>query len=400
MGPVGAGAVKLPAHAAPPAPRVRLCADATFGGSANISSGLPSFVIVASSTMTLARLFCEGRSYITSSSTCSRIERRPRAPVLRASALAAIARSAPSRISSSTPSMRNIFWYCLVSAFLGSTRIWISADSSSSSSVATTGRRPTNSGMSPNLIRSSGSHSRKQRADVLAVVRARDLGSEADAGLRRPLADDLLESVERAAADEQDVGRVDLDELLVRVLAPALRRHRRDRALDQLQERLLDALAGDVARDGRVVALPGNLVDLVDVDDAPLRLLDVVVALLQELLDDVLDVLADVARLGQRGRVGDHERHVEEPRERLREQRLAGPRGADQQDVALRELDLVVLAARFPAACSGCRRRPKVSSSRGPGRSRTGRGCRGSRAAWAACSCRCAPSPRWCLPRG
>src|SRR6185436_15950243 len=144
------------ARSASPAPRrrrVQLCADATFGGSANINNGLPSFVIVASSTMTLARLLCEGRSYMTSSSTCSRIERKPRAPVFLASALAAIARSAPSRISSSTPSMRNIFWYCLVSAFLGSTRIWIKADSSSSSSVATTGKRPTNSGMRPNLMR-------------------------------------------------------------------------------------------------------------------------------------------------------------------------------------------------------------------------------------------------------
>ena len=32
--------------------------------------------------------------------------------------------------------MRNIFWYCLISAFFGSIRIWISAASSSSSSVA------------------------------------------------------------------------------------------------------------------------------------------------------------------------------------------------------------------------------------------------------------------------
>src|SRR6185312_6015352 len=79
------------------------------------------------------------------------------APVLRASALLAIARSASSRISSSTPSIRNILWYCLINAFFGSTSIWISAASSSSSSVATTGRRPTNSGIRPNLIRSSGS---------------------------------------------------------------------------------------------------------------------------------------------------------------------------------------------------------------------------------------------------
>jgi hypothetical protein len=48
---------------------------------------------------------------------------------------------------------------------------------------------------------------------------------------------------------------VDLQELLLRVLAPALRRHRGDRALDQLQQRLLHALARYVAGDGRVVDL-------------------------------------------------------------------------------------------------------------------------------------------------
>jgi len=41
----------------------------------------------------------------------------------------------------------------------------------------------------------------------------------------------------------------------------------------------------------RVVGLPGNLVDLVDVDDAALRLVHIVIAVLQQLLDDVLDIL-------------------------------------------------------------------------------------------------------------
>ena len=76
----------------------------------------------------------------------------------------------------------------------------------------------------------------------------------------------------------------------------------------------------------RVVALARDLVDLVDVDDAALRLLDVVVGVLQQLDDDVLDVLADVAGLGQVGGVGDGERHVEDLGQRLREQRLAASR--------------------------------------------------------------------------
>src|SRR5690606_32826152 len=118
-----------------------------------------------------------------------------------------------------------------------------------------------------------------------ATVAALDLGTEADADLFRALADDLVQPVESTAADEQDVGRVDLDEVLIRMLAPALRRDRRMRALDELEQRLLHALARHVARDRRVVALARDLVDLVDVDDALLRLLDIVVALLQQLLD-------------------------------------------------------------------------------------------------------------------
>ena len=58
-----------------------------------------------------------------------------------------------------------------------------------------------------------------------------------------------------AAADEQDIGRIDLHEVLVRVLAAALRRNRGDGAFDQLEQRLLHALAGNVAGDRGVVGL-------------------------------------------------------------------------------------------------------------------------------------------------
>jgi hypothetical protein len=109
-----------------------------------------------------------------------------------------------------------------------------------------------------------------------------------------------------------------------------------------------------------------------------LRLLDVVVALLQQLLDDVLDVLADVAGFGQRRRIGDRERHVEQARQRLGQQRLAAAGRADQQDVALGEFDVVLVLL------AGARLQPLVVVVDGdredllgaaPGRSRTRRGC-------------------------
>ena len=129
----------------------------------------------------------------------------------------------------------------------------------------------------------------------------------------------------------------------MRVLAPALGRDGGDRALEQLEKRLLHALAGDVAGDGRVLALAGYLVYLVDIDDAALGLLHVEIRGLEQLEQDVLHVLAHIAGLGQRGGVGDGEGHAQHLGQRLREEGLAGAGGADEQDVALLQLHVVLV---------------------------------------------------------
>ena len=154
---------------------------------------------------------------------------------------------------------------------------------------------------------------------------------------------------ERAAQDEQDVRGVDMDELLLRVLAAALRRHAGLRALHDLQQRLLHALARHVARDGQVLGLAGHLVDLVDVDDADLGARDIEVGRGHELEQDVLHILAHVARLGEGGGVGDGERHAQRAGQRLRKQRLARARGTQKHDVALRQLHVTVYGVRAQA---------------------------------------------------
>src|SRR6478672_3936238 len=106
------------------------------------------------------------------------------------------------------------------------------------------------------------------------------------------------------------------------------------------------SITRDVSGEGdrRVVGLAADLVDLVDIDDAPLRPLDIVVGGLEQLEDDVLHVLADIASFGERGGVGHGEGHVENARERLRQQRLAAAGRADQQNVRLGELYVGVFA--------------------------------------------------------
>ena len=107
------------------------------------------------------------------------------------------------------------------------------------------------------------------------------------------------------------------------MLAPALGRHRSDRSFHDLEQGLLYALAGNVARDRGIVRLAADLVDLVDIDDSALRPLDIVVGRLQQLQDDVFDIFADIAGFGQRRRIGHREGHVDDPRQSLRQQGLA-----------------------------------------------------------------------------
>ena len=95
------------------------------------------------------------------------------------------------------------------------------------------------------------------------------------------------------------------------MFASTLRRNAGHRAFDQLEQRLLHALTRHITCDGRVVRLAGDFVDFVDVDDAALGALNVVLAALQQFLDDVFNVFAHITSFGQGGGVGHHKRHIE-----------------------------------------------------------------------------------------
>lgn len=109
--------------------------------------------------------------------------------------------------------------------------------------------------------------------------------------------------------------------------------HVGDGALQHLEQGLLHPLTGHVAGDRGVFALAGDLVDLVDVDDAPLGLFDIQIRLLEQAQQDVLDVLAHVARFGQGGGIGHGEGHIEHLRQGLGQEGFAAAGGPDQQDV-------------------------------------------------------------------
>ena len=132
----------------------------------------------------------------------------------------------------------------------------------------------------------------------------------------------------------------------MRVFSSALGRHARNRSLNDLQKRLLNAFSRYIPGDGHVLALLRDLVDLININDPVLRPLHVVIRSLDQLQEDVLHILAHVARFRQRGRIRNGKGHIDDLRQRLRKIGLAGTCGADHDDVALLQLHPVVLFLR------------------------------------------------------
>ena len=128
---------------------------------------------------------------------------------------------------------------------------------------------------------------------------------------------DFIETDERAATNEQNLLGINLDVFLMRMFAAALRRNIAGAAFQNLQQSLLHAFAGNIARDAHVVGFAADLVDLVDVNDADLRSFHIVIGILQQSQNNVFHIFADVACFGQRRRIGDAKRHIENSRQRF-----------------------------------------------------------------------------------
>src|SRR5512137_475370 len=92
-----------------------------------------------------------------------------------------------------------------------------------------------------------------------------------------PLFNQFFQSDKSAAAYEEDVGRVDLNELLLRMLSASFRWDARHGPFDDFKESLLHPLARDIPCDGRAIRLSRNLVDLVNINDSFLSPFDVII---------------------------------------------------------------------------------------------------------------------------
>ncbi len=184
-----------------------------------------------------------------------------------------------------------------------------------------------------------------QKRVLVGGAGARNLRIEAHALVAHTVRNNLVQAHKGATTNEQNVSGVNLQKLLLRMLTATRRRHACNGTLKNLEECLLHALTRDIARNGEVFCLASNLVNLVHIDNAHLSTSNVAISSRNKLAQDVLDILTHVASLGQRCSIGNSKRYLKNARECLSKQRLAGTRRAKQQDIALRQLNVVYIVS-------------------------------------------------------
>ena len=158
-----------------------------------------------------------------------------------------------------------------------------------------------------------------------------------------PLCYLALDTVEGTSADEEDIARVNMYVVLVRMLASALGRHVHHRSFQEFQQSLLYALSAHVTGNARVVTLTGNLVYFVDEDDAALRRCHVVVGNLQETRQNALHIFSYIAGFSEDSRIDNGERYVKELGNRAGKQGLSRTCGPYHDDIALFDFHTVVV---------------------------------------------------------
>jgi hypothetical protein len=92
-----------------------------------------------------------------------------------------------------------------------------------------------------------------------------------------------------------------------------------------------------------------------------LRAFEIAARGLQKPDKNILDILADVSRLGEACRIDDAEGNAQDSCERLRKQRFACSRGADEKDVRLLDSTSERLL-RAQAVCNADKPQPKDAS--------------------------------------
>ena len=124
------------------------------------------------------------------------------------------------------------------------------------------------------------------------------------------------------------------------MLSAALRRNIRNRSLKNFKQRLLNALAAYIAGYGSIFGLARDLIYLINIDYAALRLFNIIIRRLNQAEKYILDILAHISCLGKGGGIGDGNRHIKYFSQSLCKQGFSHTCRAKHQNIAFVQFNI------------------------------------------------------------
>ena len=160
--------------------------------------------------------------------------------------------------------------------------------------------------------------------DIALLLFGFDISTKALLLLADTAFDNLFNAIKSTAADKENVRGINLDKLLMGVLAPALRRNGSHRAFQNLQKGLLYTFARYITGDGNILTLLCDLIDLINIDNTKLSLADIIFSSLDQLQKDVLHILSHISCLCQCGGICNCKGYSQYTSQCLRQKGLTG----------------------------------------------------------------------------
>ena len=147
--------------------------------------------------------------------------------------------------------------------------------------------------------------------------------------------DNLIQTFKCSTTDKEDIRCINLNQFLMWMLSSALWRYISNRTFQNLQQCLLHTLARYITGNGWILGFSGNLVDLINVDNAILCTLDVSICCLNDLQKNILYIFSDISRLCQSCCISNGKWHIQYLRQRLCQKCLTTSGRSQHQNITL-----------------------------------------------------------------
>ena len=157
----------------------------------------------------------------------------------------------------------------------------------------------------------------------------------------------FLNAIECSTADEENIVRVYVNVVLVRMFATTFGGNIDNASFEEFKHTLLHSFSAHIARDGWVVALTRNLIDFVNENDTALSFFHIEICHLEQTRENAFHVFAHISCFGEDRSVNDGERYFEELCNSASQERLTRTRRADHHNVAFLNFYRIVFVFVF-----------------------------------------------------